>query len=194
MDPSERKSQHREALFVVISFEWSTAREGGLLTTQSLWCLTCLKPPGSLATALAWSCGSLWVWSNVILFFFYSCSTILPQVFLGLPLFPFLSGVQPRVIFSTASFYIWFTWPIHLQRLHLTSSSTGFPLAQLLKSSFDTLFGQEIQRICLKHLFLKVSSWWLRVSRVEQAVIDLNVKHCEMLSFGKPTMPERSSG
>ena len=119
-----------------------------------------------------WSSASLWVWSNVILFFFYPCSTILPQVFLGLPVFLFLSGVQPRVIFSTASFYIWFTWPIHLCRLGLTSSSTGFLLAQLLKSSLDTLFGQEIQRIRLKYQLTDEGSQVIEALRSTQEEAD----------------------
>lgn len=100
--------------------------------------------------------------------FVRSCSVVLLHVVLGRPTFLLPSGCHVKAVVHIRVLSILSTWPIHPHFLFATLSLTFDVLVFRSSSSFEIFSGHLILSICLRHLFWKVSSFFLSCSVVFQ--------------------------
>ena len=129
-------------------------------TSSSLCPLAhCLHLPLSLTTALADA--QLFHTSCDL-----SCSVVLLHVVFGLPTLRFSSGCHVSAVVQILVSSILSTWPIHFHFLSFIVSLTLVVLVLRCSPSLEILSGHLTLRICLMHLFWKVSSFFLSPSVV----------------------------
>ena len=88
---------------------------------------------------------------------FRSFSAILLQVSLGLPFFPFPSGIQCKAILLLSFLSLHKMCPIYLHLISFIVSSIDLLFVFFLSSLLLIFIGQKIFIICLRHLFWNVS-------------------------------------
>ncbi len=143
---------------MLLSTTYSLTSINYVLTYYPLCLLKCRAATKDLHSCLFWAsvCLEPQVWCRV----FISLSTVLRQVFLGLPFLHLPSGVQWRAVRVMLFCSLRITCPIHFHRLLIMMVATLSCLHWLSRSWMEMVLGQNILFIFRRLLVWKVDSLW----------------------------------